>query len=416
MDLDSIRAHLGLVAPLEGLADEWPRASAAFDAEGSRFLSSEFVGETCTALAMAPALRDAIEAALPDFHANAPLFRLAWHAYYHLFLSGDPARWRHFESWPRLPLELGPPGRMFFAFVLLAGTPHVLVLHRERGIQPAVTFATLRDIEVWMREYRTQHGQWGLDHMGWFKNHFTGRLYALGRLQFMLDRFTVDFHAFRHRATRAVVLLAGEGMVFRKDGQFSGINGVDDPAPWSAHYHVEADSVTGHPVDPRHGAVTSSTVRLPLEEWDVVVEKDDLALSVHIPASGPLEPEACLESYRKAAAFFLRHFSDYAYRALTCASWLLDVQLERYLPPTSNIVRFLRDFYLFPVPGTSDSQTIERVFGFNVTTLDLSAAPQDTPVRRAVVGHMRNGGRWRQGGGVIFAEDLDRMPQAYRRH
>ena len=114
-----------------------------------------------------------------------------------------------------------------------------------------------------------------------------------------------------------------------------------------------------------------------------------------------------------AVDFFAYHFPDYAFRAFDCYSWMLDAQLEDHLPPDSNIARFLGGFYLFPVPGANDAQTIERVFGFGIEKLDLDAAPQDTSLRRAVVSHMRNGGHWRGGGGVMFPQDL-RKPNPYQ--
>ena len=94
----------------------------------------------------------------------------------------------------------------------------------------------------------------------------------------------------------------------------------------------------------------------------------------------------------------------HAFKAFYCDSWLLDHQLADYLPSGSNIVRFLTDWYLLPVPDASDAQTMERVFG--CSTADPLAETATSSLQRAVLTHIRQGGSWRNAAGVIFPEDL----------
>ena len=75
---------------------------------------------------------------------------------------------------------------------------------------------------------------------------------------------------------------------------------------------------------------------------------DDATISLHIPESGPLTPEAIDASLDEARAFFPRHFPDEHYTRFACGSWLLDPQLLEYLPEDSNIARFQRRFELEP--------------------------------------------------------------------
>ncbi len=51
---------------------------------------------------------------------------------------------------------------------------------------------------------------------------------------------------------------------------------------------------------------------------------DTGAISLHIPESSPLTPEAIDASLDEARAFFPRHFPDEPYTAFSCGSWLLD--------------------------------------------------------------------------------------------
>ncbi|MFW6690722.1 acyltransferase domain-containing protein [Streptomyces sp. MAR4 CNX-425] len=137
-------------------------------------------------------------------------------------------------------------------------------------------------------------------------------------------------------------------------------------------------------------------------------------LEVHIPEDGPLDPQACEESYGRAAEFFPRRFRTFLGAAaaggelrLNCASWLLDPQLGAYLPDGSNIMRFQRRFTLDPgeaahVPEpdehgltVSDRGIVEFVFRRLVRTpADVAALPARTTLERAVVAHLAAGRHW----------------------
>jgi len=141
--------------------------------------------------------------------------------------------------------------------------------------------------------------------------------------------------------------------------------------------------------------------RLQYNFWSVEFDPEDAlgfrrgdrALGVHIPATGPLTPEACDDSLRRASEFFPRHFPEQPYRVATCGSWLLDEQLAEYLPSTTNIMRFQRRFN--HVDGWSrpgDDDVVRFVFGHLPGSID--DLPQRTTLERAVVAHLRSGRHW----------------------
>ncbi|MCA1809695.1 MAG: hypothetical protein LC725_09650 [Lentisphaerae bacterium] len=83
------------------------------------------------------------------------------------------------------------------------------------------------------------------------------------------------------------------------------------------------------------------------------------------------------------------------------------------MPPSSNIVRFSRQFYLYPLPDGDDRQTMERVCG---RVYDRPAdMPRGTSLQRVVAGHMERGGRWYQTGGFLLREDVSRWGTDYYR-
>ncbi|TMR90916.1 acyltransferase [Nonomuraea basaltis] len=117
----------------------------------------------------------------------------------------------------------------------------------------------------------------------------------------------------------------------------------------------------------------------------------DPALGVHIPDfHGPLTPEACDASFERAREFFPRHFPEEEHHVMTCASWLLDDQIARYLPAGSNIVAFQRRFHL--LDRIDDGDMLSFVFGGDAT--DLAELPRRTRLERAIADHLAAGGTW----------------------
>ena len=75
----------------------------------------------------------------------------------------------------------------------------------------------------------------------------------------------------------------------------------------------------------------------------VDIHPDTTVIGVHIPSSGRLIREECLESYARAEKFFSRLFPD-GKIIFTCSSWLLFPEHKVMLPETSGIRIFAEDF------------------------------------------------------------------------
>lgn len=125
--------------------------------------------------------------------------------------------------------------------------------------------------------------------------------------------------------------------------------------------------------------------------WFDGPQNGERALGVHMPR-GKLTPEACDESFAAAKEFFAEHYPDEPYKFATCVSWVLDPQLEEYLSPESNIVRFARRFTRLPLGAEKpeDDETVKAIFA-RKRTADL---PQNTTLERAVVQHLDAGRHW----------------------
>lgn len=130
---------------------------------------------------------------------------------------------------------------------------------------------------------------------------------------------------------------------------------------------------------------------------DKGVRRGEEAVAVHIPALGPLLPEACDASFAEARRFFPRHFPERSHRVVTCDSWLMDDQLADYLPESSNILHFQRRFRIADGYRDANIDVVRYVFGYLPDSLD--ELPLGSSVQRAVVEHLRSGGTWRMRNG-----------------
>lgn len=223
--------------------------------------------------------------------------------------------------WPAPFPRDDPLTHHFHLHVFLAAVPHLLDMHRSRGITDDVTWWTLRDVGLQVANYEVRTGRPGFDGAFWVWPHFRGDAITLGRLQY--DR-----------------------------------------------RYVPDDAAAG--LEPRRGGP---------------------ALGVHIPALGPLVPEACDDSLGRAAAFHAMHFPEERYEVGICESWLMDEQLLAYLPRMSNIVRFQERFTLGdPWSRAADEDVIRFAFGH--LPASLSDLPQTTTLERAIVRHLADGGHW----------------------
>jgi hypothetical protein len=390
MAFDDVMAALGIAAPPPEWRVGWEDAVATCPAEVP-FLADSFLDEVQAVCQYGDDIVAGLRGAMDAIRADARLSTLAWLCHREAFLADpEPATW----GWPS-------PIPLFNGVVVLSGLPLMIARNRLRGIPDAVTRAVARDLELWMRHDRHLDGTWDFSRLGWMMNHVRGRLYRLGRLQFVHQPFKGRVLAYRHRATGAVTALSAAGVQYRRDGLVNGTNGRSEEDAWTSTL-LEADgAVTGYPVDPR-GVVGLEPATLALTEWECVLRPGDATLDLHIPQDGPMDYAQCGAALQEALAFYPRYFPEQpAPRAFTCFTWLLDPQYSDLLPTSSNIVRFQHEFYCFPL-CSDDSDPFFRVFGGKPA--DLHAAPRDTTLRRAMLDHTLAGNAFRQAAGFILIQ------------
>ena len=235
------------------------------------------------------------------------------------FHEGDHAFLRFLEENKGcIEARLGDDAGCFAMLVFAAVFPGLQELYERRGIPASVLADTLEEFNEKAEEFYGKNKCGGIYH-DWLLGHMRGRLFQIGRLQYIVD----------------------------------------------TAFGYESDALP---------AVAD-------------------VLDIHITARGRLDPVACQKSMDDAVSFAARHFPEREYKAFTLNSWLLDEQLEEFLPPESNIVQFARRFTRLPGEYDPGWKVYHWIFGFDKEQADYKSHTPRTALQRGA--HtLLDEGRW----------------------
>ncbi len=133
----------------------------------------------------------------------------------------------------------------------------------------------------------------------------------------------------------------------------------------------------------------------------VKITKGEKTLGFHIPSSGvSLTDEVRLDSYKKAYEFFTDFRREDGLMIFECGSWLLYPDYEKFLPASSNMLRFIKDFELIEYKASDKFNDAWRVFD-KAGYKSPKHWPEDTSMRRAFKKWVLDGNKTGHGHGVI---------------
>jgi len=274
------------------------------------------------------------------------------------------------------------------------------------GIPESVTRDTCQQFRCSADNYhRGFGGRLGM-HRGplhWVTHYLAGRLFRFDRFEFKLEPFRPHCQVYRHSETGQVVALAADGVRYTNDGFVVRPDATEMPEKaWTASLEAVDTVVKGYPISPR-GVAIQRRVSLSLSQWECLTRPESYTMDMHIPAGGDMTPERCVNSFRKGVEFFRRFFPNKPFQTVSSASWIFGPQLEEILPPEANLVRHMRELYLFPLPCGPDAGLW---FVFLLHPVDPTTAPRDTSLRRAVADYLAEGKPWYAGGMFFVVDDL----------
>ncbi len=132
------------------------------------------------------------------------------------------------------------------------------------------------------------------------------------------------------------------------------------------------------------------------------LQPGDIVLNIHIPSHGPLLYDDCKASFKKAALHFKDCFKERPV-AFVCNSWLLYPEHREFLPPNSNILKFMSFFDIISSKISEKKADLWRVF-YKEWENDPIDLPRNTSIQRAYADWLMKGNKIGTGYGVFFYE------------
>lgn len=141
---------------------------------------------------------------------------------------------------------------------------------------------------------------------------------------------------------------------------------------------------------------------------DAVFSDGDPAICLHIPASGPLKRELCIDSLKQMKEFFDRRAPEY--KAVVCYSWILDPVFTQIMQST-NLADFQKLGRLFRLEGMDQTNEIVwRVFNiYGGTPEDVGEGPWSSGMQKSVAAYLKEGGRFCEYGMIILKDELEEL-------
>jgi hypothetical protein len=331
---------------------------------------------------------------------NPALLRLARHCKWSLF---DRTKSAELLGWPLLTECLGPRSGLFYLLVGLGIVPRLREHHRSMGIPENITRDTCRQVRCYCETYQKGHeGNPGiqLKRISLLRHYVREPYVRIGRLEYWLKPNPVPPYVYQNIRSGQTLALAWPDQTVAQEGYM--VRGESKGGYWHSTFTEDGSGVTGQPISPS-GKVMHKTVTLAPQEWKRALGPGDEVLQIHIPSGEPVKPELIRASKNEAVAFFKQYFPATSPKAFVCTSWTFSDLLESMLPESSNLVQWLRELYLFPLPSPAHSGLS---FIFPEDEFDPETASRDTTLERAILDHLAADKPWRIGGMFMLLEDL----------
>ncbi len=395
----------------EAIQKQWSEAAAAGFGVDADFLNEVQLGDSISWLGIPEADIALIISTATEIRNNPDLLIFAKLAYWVQNRSDEP---RLMLQFPELQHLLPHGFGVFYLLIILQAVPGMVANYRAQGVTEAMIRDTLGSIGLRCENHRVAYGESGtlVKQTCWNRLYVDGEIYKLGRFEYKLIPMSDLIEVYRHRQHGRVTAVIKRPTKFAADGFVDSDGSAETVGEsWSSVYKLSAEQLTATPVSP-YGFALKNPVTLLLTDWERVLGEDDWIIDMHIPPGGKMSIDKCRESFELALDFFADKFPDKPSPAIYCSSWIFNTQFERLLPQ-SNMAKFMRELYLFPAPSSGRDGIF---FVFCREEDDLSQAPRDTSLQRAMLSILESGEKLRSSGMIFLRDDINKFGTACYRN
>ena len=302
---------------------------------------------------------------------------------------------------------------IFHLMLAMSCLPLVRKKHIELNIPEKYMFGTAQWIGSTIGIYAAAHDGYPghtFSQTHWLRASVDGRLFRIGRLEFLPRYWTADFPAvYRRKNSGSLAVLCTDGWAF--DEQSFRV----DPEK-SAPVHVTRlkffnGKVSGIPVSPYGKPLFDRELTLDLNDWEPLWSPWEQQYTIHIPGGGGMTLEAVRNSLIEAVKFYHDYLGQ-DIKVFTCSSWILNPVWEQELP-NSNMAALQRNVFMTPCPPPGGNPGLFFVYGEH--GCDPRQRPCKTALHQAFRRIFERGEPLRSGTMIIPASDVEFFGTEYYR-
>ena len=291
---------------------------------------------------------------------------------------------------PVLPLNGTPKQDIAMLMTLVPFIPYAAATYTKGGFSPEETASYIRAYSSCMTSTKTRTGFVGLDkiYFMWLHHFAFAEIFRVHGIQFEFAKLNKNCAYLKNKETGKLLPVMVSGKIHASGKMLVGAGGYEDETGSFTGELIETeDSYITYPV--YDCVVQKEKTTFPKTQWEIYARPGDKALSMHLPRGADIKEENVRRACAAAKTVIERSNPDYVDVPVYCASWLLDPNLETFLGPDSNIVRFGKLFLRFP--GKSPGRAANG-FVFPGVPVPDAELPENTRLQRALKQHYLNGG------------------------
>lgn len=294
--------------------------------------------------------------------------------------------------------DLSPAGRTLRLFVLMSAVPRCIRSFKAHGFTEDEIFPTLKCFGTSIELVGLITGVYGIDkrYYNWILHYILCEMFDCGSLVFQFMKMPSPIVLLKNKQDQRHVILMTEGS-FHKSGQVLGTPGyTDKEGSYDADFSETDDAFIGRCAV--EGNLLNEISKYKKSEWECVLRKDSLVVSVHIPRKTDLSRDVIKKSFSDAVKIINERFSEYDARYFFCLSWMLDFRYKDILGEDSKLVQFGNMFSRFPMKCTGRDGYGCLFLGYTGPDEDL---PESTSLQRKIKALYLSGGYTYSSVGII---------------
>lgn len=248
-----------------------------------------------------------------------------------------------------------------------------------------------------------EQGTLDVDNFRWCVFQASLVLFKLGYLTFNPYVFQNYFKVYQHKASKALLLCAGEKIEVRQDGQINGVNSIFDQNAITTQFYTKGETVFAHLIEPT-GHIDLNIQSFSLQDYEECIQHGDHLLEIHIPPKKGYTPENVFASFKEAKTFFETYFNEYHFKAFWSLSWLYSPQLQEFLTEEESNIRKIQElFYLVPLKVGEETAYF---FLFQKKSITPEEIDPKTTLLRRLKKYLEDGKKINCGGMIFLLEDI----------